>query len=209
MIGGITPEPDRLFLIFCPVPRAMPIRLGEIGGNAEPFASEGVEEMAGDIRVFVGVERTVGCGNLVGGILAVIHTEAVMVLGGKDEVAKSVFRCEIRPLLRLKTHRVKGTVEPKVLCAELRIILCPVDLLARPGGILHGQRPGFTDAKLGVGAPVDHEGELLVSEPFQLAENERVVGDDIVVLGGMVNDVAAKGILIKICHAVAFLIYCF
>jgi len=182
VVGGIAPVTHGQFLPFGPVPGAVPVRLGKISGNGDGFFAKSVEHAFGDVGMLVRVEGAVRRGNLVIGQLCVEHAEAVVVLGGKNQVFEAVARGHFRPLFRLNAHGVETFVQADVLLAENGLVLFPADGLARPFGILVAQRPRFADAQLGIQTKVHHQRQLLILKPFQPLLNERILRTHIFIL---------------------------
>ena len=98
---------------------AVPVRLGKISRNPQTFLTERIENAPYNVRIFVFGIWAVGRSCFVIRLLGVPKAETVMMLGRKNQITKPVFRCERRPLLRIKAHRVKGFVQMKVHIAVL------------------------------------------------------------------------------------------
>ena len=130
----------------------------------------------------VGMKGTIRRSNLVSGMLRVKHAEAVVMLGGKDQVLKAVAFCHLRPLFGLNTHRVKAAVQIHILCAEGILILLPVYILTRPVGVLLRKRPRLANAHLRIPPEVHHQRKLMIPKPFLPLLNQFTLWEDIFIL---------------------------
>ena len=83
----------------------MPVRFGEISTNHEAFLTESIKQVLGDICIFTVLVWSF-CDAIIR-IFGIVHTEAVMMLGSKDEVFASGFFRNIRPTGRLKLDRIE------------------------------------------------------------------------------------------------------
>ena len=182
VVGGIAVIGHGFFHAFRPVPGAVPVRLGKVRGDGNAPGAEGVEHRFGDVGVLVGVEGAVCVRHLVIGILGIVHAEAVVVLGGEDQVFEAVPRGHVRPFFGLEAHGIEALFQPFILGAEGFPVGFPVDAAPAPFGVAVGQGPGFADAQLGVNAEVHHQAQLLILKPFQLFLHQRVGGANVFVL---------------------------
>src|SRR5699024_2776616 len=64
-----------------PIVGAVPVRFGKVGGDGQPLAAEFPVQRAHNVGIGIGVEGTVGGGDLVIGGFGIVHAEPVMVLG--------------------------------------------------------------------------------------------------------------------------------
>jgi len=142
-----------------PVPRHVPVGLGEVRADHEVPAPEGVEEVARDIGLRMIVKGAARVGDLVVGLPRVEHAEAVVVFGGEDEIAHPRFGGETGPGVGIELPRVEGAFQ-----ADVGVVERLVGGLRRrqPVDILGAEPPGFAPPLLAVRAPVDHEAELPV-----------------------------------------------
>ena len=191
IVGGIAVEGHGLFLPLGPIPGTVPVGLGEVRRDGDALCAEGVKQLLCHVRSRVRVEGAVRRGDLVGGIFAVVHAEAVVVLRGKDEIAKPYLFRKLRPLVGVEADGVEGPVHVEVLGAELFSVRLPGIVPAGPVGVAVADGPAFAHAQLAVGAPVHHEGQLLILEPFQLFEHLGLLGRNVSVRVGKIDDVFA------------------
>ena len=198
IVRGIAPVRNGQVTVRSPVVRAVPVRLGKIRCNGNAVTAEGIEEVLGNIGILVGVEGAGGIRDLVGGHFGIPHAEAVMMLGGEDEIPESHIIGKLRPLFRLKAQRIEGAVQVCILLAEEFIVLFPVISLPGPGRVLSGERPGFGNAELGIDSPVYHEAKLLILEPFQALPHCGLFGPYIIRIRGVIDNIPAQGVLGKL-----------
>ncbi len=63
------------------------------------------------------------------------------MLGRKVQITKAAFLRKLCPYVRLKTNRIKGTIQAEVLALKLLRIRLPVDVITRPIAIVVTQCP--------------------------------------------------------------------
>ena len=202
IVSGIAPMPHRQIHARGPVPRAVPIRLRKIRGDPQSLRAECVEQVAGNVGVLMGMKGAIGRGHLIIRLLGIEHAEAIVMLGGENQVAKARVLRKARPCLRLKAHGMEGAVQREILPPEARGIAFPVHIPARPARVRIRKRPGFANAPLRIAAPVHHEGQLLILEPFQAGKQQRIGWRHVVRRFAVVDDVSPRFFL---CHAVPLL----
>ena len=118
------------------------------------------------------------------------------MFGGENQVTESTVRSHSSPFLGLKAYGIKRTDQPFVLLFKGVGILSPVDLAPGPIGILIAQGPRSHNSQLTIKAPVDHQGQFLILEPFQFFQNSRVRRGDIGFRGAVIVDPLLDNILI-------------
>ena len=136
------------------------------------------------------MKGAIGRGHLIIRLLGIEHAEAIVMLGGENQVAKARVLREARPCLRLKAHGMEGAVQREILLPEARGIAFPVHIPARPARVRIRKRPGFANAPLRIAAPVHHEGQLLILEPFQAGKQQRIGWRHVVRRFAVVDDVS-------------------
>ena len=184
-----------------PVVRAVPVGLGEVGGDGKPLAAEFPVKRAHHVRVRMGVEGAVRPGDLVVGGLGVVHAEAVVVFGGEQQIFETAFTGQLRPGGGIEFHRVEGFVGvPVLLLAHLGG--CPGEVLLTPGGIAVAQRPALVGAQLAAGGPVHHEAQLQAHEPFQMLLHLGRFGRNIFLRRGVIMNAVGNDLFF---HGMQFL----
>ena len=167
------------------IPKAwvVPVRLGEVGSGHESPLPECVEDMPGHIPALIGAERSrLGDGKVRPG--AVIHAEAVVVLGGENHVLHSGAPKDIGPLCRIEIHRVEHLGQ-----APVPLLVALVGAAFRPHNpVLVAYIPGFHDAGHRIQAPVHQNAEFQVLPPVQFLQHGRVCGP-LVAVGRLMHGV--------------------
>ena len=130
IIGGIAPRFFTVFHARRPVVATMPIRLGKICANAQPFCTKCPKHAFHNVRVRVLMERTTRCSRFIIRLLRIPQTKSVMVFRGENQILKAAVRRDFRPPFRLYTNRVKRTVQREIFLTKIFPILCPVNSLA-------------------------------------------------------------------------------
>ena len=87
-----------------PVIFTVPVRLGEISTDHETFFTECIKHVLRNISSRIFSERTVHDRKI--RLLGVKHTKALVMLGGENHVFHATFGHQIRPLVRIKLHRI-------------------------------------------------------------------------------------------------------
>ena len=96
----------------------MPVSLGEISADAQSLFPEGVEHALNQIRMLAHMVRTVGSRHLIVRIPGVPQAEAVVVLGGEDEVLEAAVLGCLRPFLRLEADGIEGFLAARPCAAH-------------------------------------------------------------------------------------------
>lgn len=174
----------------------MPVCLGKIRTDTDALFSESIKHGLYDVCMFIFVERAVLGGNLVIGVGGIPQTEAVVVLGGQQKITEPAVLCHLGPFFRLEPYGVEGLVQTEILFLEGFFVFRPVDLVTGPFGVLVTQGPGCHHAKLAVKAPVHHESQLLVLEPFQLLLKNGLCGTAVGLGGAVVVDALTDDVLL-------------
>ena len=154
-----------------PVVGVMPVGFGEINADAELLLAKGVKDSARHVGPGVGVERDVGPGDAKVGLLGVEHAEAVVVLGGEDDVLHAGGLGHACPSGGVEPGGIERAGQSPVIAPEAVDVLAALGpglevIGARPAVFLD-QRPRLDTAPLAVRAPVHHEAELEILKPLQ------------------------------------------
>src|SRR5437867_203687 len=113
----------------------MPVRLGEVGAEAEAMPPERIEQDLRNVRLRVRAEGAVRRGDSPIGLLRVEHGEAVVVLSREDEVLHPRPLRSLRPLLRLEMLRIERAIKRPIIAPKsvhVLAALAPGRQLVRP-----------------------------------------------------------------------------
>jgi hypothetical protein len=106
-----------------PVVRAVPVRLREVSADPEAPLPEGLKDRGGDVGLRVCVERGRRCRDAVVRQPSVKHAEAVVMLGGEDDILHAGVMRGPGPALRIERGRVERGLEILVCLLVLEVIV--------------------------------------------------------------------------------------
>ena len=149
----------------------VPVGLGEVGPGPEALGPESVEDGPEDVGLGVRPEGHLGSRDAVVGLLGVVHGEAVVVLGGHDDVAHAGGLGRGGPGGGIESPRVEG---PRQGLVGLLVLHVVVHGAPAPGLVLGADAPGFDDAPLAVRSPVHHEAELPILPAGEPGQDEGI-----------------------------------
>jgi hypothetical protein len=116
----------------------MPVGLGEIGSCPQPFFTESIKNIFGDVGFGIAAEQASRISHFVIRQFCVEHAKSIVVLSREDHVPHPGITCSLCPFPGIKINRVEGIFQSFVfLLVRCIIIRFP----STPAFILRTYRP--------------------------------------------------------------------